>query len=397
MTPIIITDKGISIKSFNEIAQELREDWVSAFGGETIDLSSSSPDGLEIDLKAKEIRSVSELVQAVSSKLTLEGSSGVWVDIFMSYKGLTRLGSSYSYVYLLFSGSNGTVIPAGTLVNNLFNDQFSTDSEITIGIEGTAFVRATSLSIGPKDVSQGTWSLNQSISGISSVIVENDGVIGRFEETDAEFKARAKNTVHDGLATLPTIKSYIENNVHGITSVSVVENETSSTDINGRPPHSIEVMVLGGSDEEIARAIFMSKPAGIKAYGTHIEGDGYLVFDSNGGAHYVNWSILNTAYLWINVAITHYEEEILPDNYSELIKQAIVEWAETEYTFGKDVIPKRICVPVYSVAGIEDVTITVAVTYNSETTPSEYVDTKIQINEAFAVIATTERIAVTLL
>ena len=82
MTPIIITDKGISIKSFNEIAQELREDWVSAFGGETIDLSSSSPDGLEIDLKAKEIRSVSELVQAVAAKLTLEGSSGVWEKIF---------------------------------------------------------------------------------------------------------------------------------------------------------------------------------------------------------------------------------------------------------------------------------------------------------------------------
>ena len=397
MTPIIITDKGISIKSFNEIAQELREDWISAFGGETIDLSSSSPDGLEIDLKAKEIRSVSELVQAVASKLTLEGSSGVWVDIFMSYRGITRLGAAYSYVYLLFTGSNGTVIPEGTLVNNLFNDQFSTDSEITIGIEGTAYVRATSLNIGPVDVSEGTWSLNQSISGISSVVVSNDGVIGRFIETDAEIKARAENTVHDGLATLPTIKSYIENNVSGITSVSVIENETSSTDINGRPPHSIEVMVLGGSDEEIARAIYKSKPAGIKAYGTHLPGDGYLVLDSNGGAHYVNWSTLNTAYLWINVYITLYEEEILPDNYFYLIRQAIVEWAQKEYTFGKDVIPGRILVPVYSVAGIEEVMINVAVAYNSETTPSQYVNTKIQINEAFAVIATPERITVTLL
>jgi len=397
MTPIIITDKGISIKSFNEIAQELREDWISAFGGETIDLSSSSPDGLEIDLKAKEIRSVSELVQAVASKLTLEGSSGVWVDIFMSYRGITRLGAAYSYVYLLFTGSNGTVIPEGTLVNNLFNDQFSTDSEITIGIEGTAYVRATSLNIGPVDISEGTWSLNQSIAGISSVVVEDDGVIGRFEETDAEIKARAENTVHDGLATLPTIKSYIENNVTGITSVSVVENETSSTDINGRPPHSIEVMVLGGSDEEIARAIYKSKAAGIKAYGTHLPGDGYLVFDSNGGPHYVNWSTLNTAYLWINVYITLYEEEILPDNYFYLIRQAIVEWAQKEYTFGKDVIPGRICVPVYSVAGIEEVMINVAVAYNSETTPSQYVNTRIQINEAFAVIATPERIAVTLL
>lgn len=397
MTPIIITDKGISIKSFNEIAQELREDWISAFGGETIDLSSSSPDGLEIDLKAKEIRSVSELVQAVASKLTLEGSSGVWVDIFMSYRGITRLGAAYSYVYLLFTGSNGTVIPEGTLVNNLFNDQFSTDSEITIGIEGTAYVRATSLNIGPVDVSEGTWSLNQSISGISSVVVSNDGVIGRFVETDAEIKARAKNTVHDGLATLPTIKSYIENNVTGITSVSVIENETSLTDINGRPPHSIEVMVLGGSDEEIARAIYMSKPAGIKAYGTHLPGKGYLVSDSNGGAHYVNWSTLNTAYLWINVTITLYEEEILPNNYIHLISQAIVEWAQKEYTFGKDVIPLRICVPVYSVDGIEDVMITVAVAYNSETTPSEYTTSKIQINEAFAVIASPERIMVNLL
>ena len=41
--------------------------------------------------------------------------------------------------------------------------------------------------------------------------------------------------------------------------------------------------------------------------------------------------------------------------------------------------------------------ITVAVAYNSETTPTEYTTSKIQINEAFAVIASPERITVNLL
>lgn len=398
MTPIEITKNGITIKSFNEISQELRNDWISTFGGEAIDLSSSSPDGHQIDLEARQIHSIAELIQSVIAKLTFEGASGIWLDIFLSYRGIKRLGSAYSYVNLKIFGAEGTNINAGTIVFNLFGDKFAIDSNVTILSSGFVNVRATSLYVGIIDVSSGTWSFENTISGVDSVIVENNGVTGRDVETDGEFKLRSTKTFVDGLATIPTMKSYIENNVSGIISVSISENEASFTDSNGRPAHSFETYVLGGSDDDIAKAIFACKPAGIKAYGTHVPGDGYTVYDSSGNPHFVNWAILSKCYVWIKVSITKYYEENLPENYSDVIKQNIIEWAKDEYSFGKDIIPNRLNVPIYRCNGIDTVSISVAVVYNSETIPSpeSYVNQRIAISESFAAIATAERIEVAL-
>ena len=45
------------------------------------------------------------------------------------------------------------------------------------------------------------------------------------------------------------------------------ENDTDETNASGLPPHSIELVVYGGLDEEIAKAIHRRKGAGIQTYG----------------------------------------------------------------------------------------------------------------------------------
>ena len=60
------------------------------------------------------------------------------------------------------------------------------------------------------------------------------------------------------------------------------------------------------------------------------------------------------------ITITEYEEEDLPDDYVDRIKTAVDEWATAEYTVGKDVIPQRITVPVYGIAGIDSVSVEVS-------------------------------------
>ena len=82
---------------------------------------------------------------------------------------------------------------------------------------------------------------------------------GQNEETDAALRSRVKSTLtQGGSATTNALISALINEVDGVTSVSIFENNTNST-VNGLPPYSFECVVLGGADLSIARTIFDTK------------------------------------------------------------------------------------------------------------------------------------------
>src|SRR5690606_2784132 len=87
--------------------------------------------------------------------------------------------------------------------------------------------------------------------------------LGEDEETDAALRLRRQRSV--SLASqgyLAGLLAALEN-IPGVTSAFVYENNTDSTDINGVPSHSIWVIVAGsGADEDIAEAIYTKRNAG---------------------------------------------------------------------------------------------------------------------------------------
>ena len=394
MSAIVITDKGLSRETYQEIRDELREKWVATYGS-AVDLSASSPDGHQIDIEASTISDIAELVQGVFSRLTLDGASGIWVDIFASYRGLTRIGASYSSVVATFTGASGTVIPEGTIIKYPgASVYFVTNSEVTVSTGGTASVTATAQSTGAVSVDAGAWEMVSSSPDVT-VAVAVTGTIGRDEETDSEFKTRIKNYDASGLATVNTMTSYITDNVAGITGCAIYENYSASTDSSGRPPFSFEAVISGGaSDDDIASAILACKPAGIKSFGTKYSEPGYPVNDSSGNTHYVNWTISSSAYVWYKIIISEYTEEILPSDYEAQIKSAVVTWAATEYSLGKDVIPQRVVIPVYNVPGILYVTVSAGVSYTAGTEPTTYTESRIAVGSGYTVVAAAERISI---
>ena len=396
MSAITITDKGLSRETYQEIRDDLRTAWLATYGS-AVDLSASSPDGHQIDLEASSISSIAELVQGVFARLTLDGASGIWLDIFASYRNMTRIGAAYSKVSATFSGTSGTEVPEGTIIKYPGSSvYFVTNSAVTLASDGTATVMCTAQSTGAVEVDAGAWEM-VSASPDVTVSVATAGTIGRAEETDAEFKVRIKDHDASGLATIDTMTSYITDNVTGITGCTVKENDTASADSEGRPPFSFEVVISGGSsDDEIAAAILYCKPAGIKSYGTKNAEPGYPVNDSSGTTHYVNWTLSSAAFAWYKVNIQEYTEEILPSDYAAEIKAAIVEWAATEYTLGKDVIPQRVVIPVYGIPGILYVTVEAAVSFTEGTEPSTYTESRISVGGQYTVEAAESRISVTL-
>lgn len=94
--------------------------------------------------------------------------------------------------------------------------------------------------------------------------------IGQNEETDDELRERALGTTSGGgSATEDAIVGNIINEVDDATSVTLYENKTDvdNTGSGGLPPYSFEAVVFGGSDQDVADAIFEKKAVTSRDYG----------------------------------------------------------------------------------------------------------------------------------
>ena len=67
----------------------------------------------------------------------------------------------------------------------------------------------------------------------------------------------------------------------------------------GRPGHSVEIVVEGGADLDIANSIFASKPGGIQTYGTVQQ----QVFDNYGNPYTISFSRPTVVPIYVTVVL----------------------------------------------------------------------------------------------
>jgi len=87
------------------------------------------------------------------------------------------------------------------------------------------------------------------------------GVTRSTGESDADYRNRITNANSGNIRTRQLEDSIYA--VSGVTWVNVIENATAITDANGLPAHSIAIAVVGGTDSDVALAIWNSTTAGI--------------------------------------------------------------------------------------------------------------------------------------
>lgn len=195
------------------------------------------------------------------------------------------------------------------------------------------------------------------ISGWDSFNNPTDVTMGRHIESDADLRARRLQTLSTaGATTLDAIRARLLE-VDEVTSARVFENDTDTTDLLGRPPHSIEAVVVGGADQEIADTIWANKAAGIKTYGTETE----TVTDSEGYFHSVSFS--RPAAIDIYVAVSNLvTDSNFPIDGDDAIKQAIVDYGDANYGIGEDVIFNQLYGPIAEIAGVIDFDLAIDIT-----------------------------------
>lgn len=231
----------------------------------------------------------------------------------------------------------------------------------------------------------------KTVAGLESVINVGSYIAGRLTETDTEFRQSYADKIYNrSSAMLESIKSAILENVQGVESVAPYENYTDATDSMGRPPHSIEIVVDGGSATEIAQQILNTKAGGINTFG-----DVETVLPGVYGEDItIRFNRPTYVYVWFQVGVTLSGSTNPPTNYADLIKETILECMEGVEA-GSDVIPQRFTTALYNkVSGIDYFDIRLFSSTESGSSPSAYTERSVSITARQRAITSESRIGV---
>lgn len=232
------------------------------------------------------------------------------------------------------------------------------------------------------------------VSGLNSVTNLLSATYGRLKETDVELRHSylAKSAIRSN-RMIDSIISQLLNNVSNIESATGYENETNQVDSEGRPPHSIEIVVEGGGDTEIAQAILDKKAAGIQTYGS-VE---VQVATTYGDLIPVRFNRPQYIYAWLKITL-YGNKGSLPANYSSLTENAILEYAQN-IVAGDDLIIQLLHEGIYDVVpGLTYIKIEVVATKESSHVPKaeEYMIANILATSREKILISSERIEVIL-
>lgn len=224
--------------------------------------------------------------------------------------------------------------------------------------------------------------IDSPVSGLDSVYNRYDFTLGRGRETDEELRERYYGSLTvTGIGTLDAIVAAVKK-LSGVSACQGVENDTEVMDnTTGLPAKSFQIVVVGGNNNEVAQAIWDTKPAGIRAFGTVVG----TAYDDNGYDHKVYFSRPDPRYVFVKVRYYIDSEETLSVQETALpdaIKSAILKYGAT-LSVGGDVVPNRILRYIYeNVTGIVVDSITVALAVNQQTPPAtgDYTSDRLKIS-----------------
>ena len=255
-----IDEAGLHISSYNDIRDSLVEEMRAIYGND-IYLDNDSQDYQMISAFALMAYDVQQALLLAYNNISPATATGTGLDRVVALNGIRRAAASYSTCLVKLTGTAGTTISNG-VVQDSRGIQWRLPKSVTISNDGTATALATCTTIGR--ITAATGDINTIVTptrGWTSVINGVPAIAGVNQETDSALRAKQRistanpsNTVFEG--TIGAIA-----NVDGVVRYAAYENDTN-TERDGLPPHSITMVVDGGTDQDVAQAIYLHKTPG---------------------------------------------------------------------------------------------------------------------------------------
>lgn len=262
---IFSSNNGTIVSDTADIKETVQQEYQTALGSD-LSLEDSTPQGRLIDIETEARTSVIENNVLIANSINFNLASGIILDAWGANFGLFRGAAQSSSVTATITGVAGTTISAGSQVSTQAGDIFYLENQVTIPASGT--INTTFLSLVKGAIPCPVNSLTKIIDGTLGWETINNpttAVLGNARESDASFKQQFYNA---GLFTgMSLIEDYEK-------ALSQVENVLSSyvRDNGSNQPvvydtvtiasHSVYACVDGGTDGDVAAALFKIKSGG---------------------------------------------------------------------------------------------------------------------------------------
>ena len=341
-----VTDQGFVVKTTEEIDQEIK-DCLRADISASLNLTPESALGQIVSIFAAKTADVWETMRAVYMSNNPKEASGRALDQIGSFAGITRNAATPSTVTAELTLDPGATVPIGSVaaVAGLNGAQFETLAPVTNGggVPAVFPVLMQSLETGPIQALSGTLTVIVTpVTGWTAVNNPLDAMMGSFEETDEEFRARYEAAVKgQGCRTIPSIIARVLQ-VADVNNVLISEN-TLDVPVGVLPGHSIMVVVDDGGlgvPDDIAQAIWDSKAEGIETVGT-FSGN---ATDDAGGVHVVRFERVTVTPVYVDIDI---DAGACTPELLAAVATNVAEWGDANVGIGQDLILSQLCTPIF--------------------------------------------------
>ena len=326
---ITITYQGITVPQATAIRTGVLTDYNVAFGGNLNVTSSATPQAHLADNLTQNITDANAAVSSVVAGVDPATSEGRFQDAIGRIYFLDRKGATASVVLSTVTGQPGATLPAGSLARDVNGLYWASSGSVTFPISGVATVEFACTNPGP--VQLGIGELNriaQASLGWDAINNAGAAVTGTNVESRAEFEARrfasvAKNAHGSAAAIRGSVWD-----VPGVIDVYAYDNFLGTPVIVGPtdyeiPAHCVYIAAVGGTDEAIAKAIFLKKDGGCNLTGNTT----VIVQDTESGVAYpypeynISWERPDA--LPIKFMVNIKNSTALPSNITELVRQSV--------------------------------------------------------------------------
>jgi uncharacterized phage protein gp47/JayE len=303
-----LTDQGLTIRTQPEIQAVLEAQLAVALPGVNL---RAGPIQQLVGVLSEEMAIAWEALQAVYAAAYPDSASGQSLDQVAAFTGTIRRQGTRSSVVATVNLNAGVTLPAGSIaaVAGKPDAQFRTLAAVTNsgGAPANFPVECEAVEVGPVAAPAGTLTVKVSaVTGWNTVTNAADADVGLDVANDVELREqRVIDLGSLGNGYADAIAAAVAE-LEDVREVRVNQNVQLSTDGNGLPGKSFEVVAWDGSppaadDDEIAQAIWDNKPAGIFSFGNASESG--VAIDKSGREQTIAFSRATQLSCYVSVQV----------------------------------------------------------------------------------------------
>jgi uncharacterized phage protein gp47/JayE len=340
------TANGISVQTY----QEIYDEWVEGLRGiygQDINLDADSPDGQRIGILAQLGLDFQTFGLTLYSQLDPDFALGSALNRIIKLSGLTRRPATRSQCDVTLTTDRPLTLPIDYQVEDDLGQTWVTLATVA-ATTGANTVTLFAQNFGAVAADAATITIPVTVViGVLSVTNALAATIGQNEETDVELRIRRNKSLESAASsTLGGIFTAI-GNVAGVTDLAAYENDQDTTDaVNNILPHTIWLIVEGGSVDDIVKAIAKNKTGGTGLKGS-VTGTFNEVLTKPDGTNYtivhdMQFNRPTSITLYLNVTLTRKVSTVPID--TDLVKQLL---SELSFSINQNAIASNLYSTVY--------------------------------------------------